>query len=112
MIKRPFKYIVKHLSDRDLILQLAEESAELSAAAAKLVRVMNGTNPTPVSEKEAYARVMEEIVDTSICVALAEFKQLFDEDMDELIETKLKRWAERLHDALEGGEQKEENIHE
>ena len=45
--------IKRHLPEEELLLQLAEECAELSQAALKLRRALTGINPTPITEDEA-----------------------------------------------------------
>lgn len=42
------RYVKEHLSQRAILLQLAEEAAELSSAASKLVRILDGENPSPI----------------------------------------------------------------
>jgi len=56
-------FIREQLSAADQFGQVAEEAVELAHAAMKMQRILNGTNPTPVTEKEAMGKVMEEICD-------------------------------------------------
>ena len=49
-----------YLPETEVLAQLAEEAAELAQAALKLRRVLDGTNPTPLSESEARAALAEE----------------------------------------------------
>lgn len=98
--------LVSDLPDRDLLEQLAEESAELSQAALKLIRA-NGMNqnPTPISEDEALSSLKEEANDVLlilVILGLADQSAVYDW-------RKLVRWAERIQ---ESGEKKEaENGH-
>lgn len=107
MAKRYFRlelgkeYIQDILPYEELLLQLAEESAELSQAALKLRRAMDGTNPTPVTEEEATKKLIEEFADVLLsCMML----DMHDEDvLDNALETmreKQDRWIERLKDRL------------
>lgn len=89
---------VSDLPNRDLLEQLAEESAELSQAALKLIRSKGmSRNPTPISEDEALASLKEEVNDVLIILVilgLADQRAVHDW-------RKLVRWAERLQEASE-----------
>lgn len=84
---------VSNLPDRDLLEQLAEESAELSQAALKLIRAKGmSQNPTPISEVEALASLKEEVNDVLIILVilgLADQSAVHDW-------SKLVRWAKRI----------------
>jgi septum formation topological specificity factor MinE len=57
-------YINKHLSRRELLEQLAEESAELAQAALKLCRALEDAhNRTETTQREAVENMAEELVD-------------------------------------------------
>lgn len=101
MPKDRLTYIADRISERDLILQIAEEASELAAAAAKVIRIMNGTNPTPVSYVEAKNNLAEELGDVELCLVLAQRKKfLSPEMMLDCICQKTNRWSDRLHDFL------------
>ena len=77
---------------RDEILsQLAEEATELAQAALKLRRVLDGTNPTPVSEAEAGAALIEELSDVALCCKLLNIRPNYY-----TMQNKLRRWEKRL----------------
>lgn len=85
-------YILSVLNDHELLEQLAEEAAELSQAALKLIRASGySNNPTPVTEQEAEANLEEELHDV---LAVASLLGIIEYDDDE--NPKWKRWAERL----------------
>ena len=89
------EYIKKQLPVEELLCQLAEEGAELSKAALKLRRVIDGTNPTPVKFEEAMDNLREEIADVMLCL------RMLDTDPThwtyrEIMDTKTRRWAQRL----------------
>lgn len=88
--------LVSDLPDRDLLEQLAEESAELSQAALKLIRAHGmSQNPTPISEDKALASLKQEANDVLIILVilgLADQSAVHDW-------RKLVRWAERLQEA-------------
>lgn len=70
---------------------LAEEAAELAQAALKFARVDDISNPTDVSEREAFENLVEEISDVMLCM-----KVLKLEESPWTMEYKAKRWCERL----------------
>lgn len=88
--------IIEHnLGPDDVILQLAEEAAELAQAAAKYIRARRGENPTPVSVDEAYRKMREEYIDVINCAYVLRL------DLDAALYNdgavdKLRRWADRL----------------
>ena len=87
------KIVQETLTERDLLEQLAEEAAELSKAALKLIRASGmNKNLTPVSREQAAEAVFEELNDVLIVAeALGIF--LGDHKMDSY---KWQRWAERV----------------
>ena len=87
----------KYLSHTELLAQLAEEAAELSQAALKVRRVIDGQNPTPVTYDSAYANLVEEYSDVVCCL-----QELQIDYSPEIIDEKKKRWIQRLK---EGGNQ-------
>jgi NTP pyrophosphatase (non-canonical NTP hydrolase) len=91
-------YVINHLDDRTKLEQLAEEAAELSQAALKLIRAKGlSNNVTPIDEKEALANVREEIIDVLACIKVYDY-ELDGVDVVEAMENSPKwlRWAERL----------------
>lgn len=87
--------IKQHLPEEELLLQLAEECAELAQAALKLRRAVTGINPTPITESEARASLLEEAADVSCVLGLlpdaADNAVICD-----IIQRKKARWAGRL----------------
>lgn len=55
------------LPEEEILAQMAEECVEASKAALKLRRVRSGVNPTPVSEKDAFENLVEELADVYLC---------------------------------------------
>lgn len=81
----------------ELLAQLAEEATELAHAALKLRRVCDGTNPTPVTEKQAVENLLEEIADVELCLIVLEYSDIIPtDDIEQIVEAKRKRWARRL----------------
>ena len=87
------KIVQETLTERDLLEQLAEEAAELSKAALKLIRAKGmNKNVTPVREEEAADAVLEEFRDVRI---VAEALGIWEGD-HKMDSYKWQRWAERL----------------
>lgn len=85
------------LSDPELLAQLAEEAAELAQAALKMRRVIDGTNPTPVTFQQAHDNLLEEISDVETCVAALLYNTPTAVKVRaDLRAQKLERWAGRL----------------
>lgn len=87
---------VHGLTTREQVLrQLAEESSELTQAALKLIRVMEGT--TPVLYQDAIENLAEELGDVRNCVLVLEKSFGGLSVLSGAIgEKKMKRWCERL----------------
>lgn len=79
------------VGEAELLAQLAEEAAELSQAALKLRRKLDGRNPTPKTERELRANLDEELADVTVCVSVLGLDTKW-----ELMQKKICRWAERL----------------
>lgn len=77
-----------------LFEQLAEEAAELAHAALKYARIIRGENPTPVNGNEAFAAVIDEISDVTLCADICGAQP----DLNIMYE-KRSRWVERIEDA-------------
>lgn len=97
------KYIVKKLSERDLLEQLAEEASELSQAALKLIRAAKySDNVTPVKEEEAIENLVTEFNDVlTSWNAITEGShairlEIIVQTANQKQEKKLERWAKRL----------------
>lgn len=85
------------LSNKELLCQLAEEAAELSQAALKLRRAIDGKNPTPKTFGECKLELDEEIADVELCLEeLTLFSDLDFIIQDVFVEAKRKRWLSRL----------------
>lgn len=89
---------IKEILDKtELLAQLAEESAELSQAALKLRRAIDGKNPTPKSIPDCMADLNEEIADVWLCLCELENIGIGDGPMQsEFMTAKRKRWLTRL----------------
>ena len=82
-----------NLPKTEILAQMAEEAAELAQAALKLRRVIDGTNPTPVTYREAWDNLVEEFGDITICA------MELDVSPDQAVmQKKLERWRKRLED--------------
>ena len=89
-------YVHSKLDRKLLIMQLAEESAELSQACLKYLRALDGTNLCAEQDPEVY---MDSIVEEYSDVANVAEVACIHLDY-EIIANKAERWADRL-EALE-----------
>lgn len=85
------------LGEKELLCQLAEECAELSKAALKVRRVIDGTNPTPISGNSAWANFYEEVADVLIVLQCLNVRT-DDPAIKSVQESKAVRWVSRLED--------------
>ena len=61
------RYVLEHIDRRTLLEQLAEEAAELSQAALKLIRAEKlSDNPTPANVSIASEQLIEELADVLV----------------------------------------------
>lgn len=88
--------VTDFLPQDELLLQLAEEAAELSQAAMKLRRVMDGRNPTPVGYQMAVKNLNEEMADVLLCAD--QISSLDEKQIAKTKQNKQARWMERLKD--------------
>lgn len=88
--------ISKYLSVASLYENLAEEAAELAAAASKTARVLRDENPTPTTYVEGVKHVIEEYTDV-INIANA----LYLNVNKQIQSDKLERWSKRILDKYE-----------
>lgn len=104
-IRDDLEIIQKTVSEEDKALMLAEEAAELSAAASKYARVMKGSNPTPMSSVTAWYHMIEEIGDVLVCLLALRYTSSditltdqIDHNIVEFIVMKTHRWARRIEE--------------
>ncbi len=89
--------ITEKLMVDDLLCQVAEEAAELAQACCKYQRVRARRNPSPISEKEAEAAVIEEIADVNVAVGeLIDKLNVANAVIHRIEEDKCYRWIGRL----------------
>ena len=85
-------YVHSKLDRKLLIMQLAEESAELSQACLKYLRALDGTNLCAEQDQEVYMdNIVEEYSDVANVAEVAWIHVDY-----EIIANKAERWAERL----------------
>lgn len=89
-------YVQAELTQRELLEQLAEEAAELSQAALKLIRAMNSRNVTPVTKVGAESRLEDEMNDVMLVLDALDMRP-----MDSCENTKWERWVKRLQEEEE-----------
>lgn len=96
------RLITQKLGARERLEVLAEEAAELSQAALKMIRAykMGGAvNPTPITPNEALENLFEEIADVELAVEALGFYYMNRRRIIDIKEEKRKRWFERLKGA-------------
>lgn len=89
------EYIRSNLGNAEQLAGLAEEATELAHAALKLRRSIDGSNPTPVAEKEAVRNLIEEIGDVLLYLEVLGFP-VEPKDYRNEMDAKLERWVRRL----------------
>lgn len=93
MKTRPSDY----LNTVQLLNQLVEEAAELASAASKMIRIIDGANPTPVTPEAGWKKLLEESADVQVC--LGEILSIADwERVAHTREEKENRWMQRLEE--------------
>ena len=91
------EYVASRVSDQDRLLQVIEESSELTAAASKLYRIKYTDNPSPVDIFEAEANLLEEIADVNVSSnCYIHDKDSAHEIINNIEEFKTARWRNRL----------------
>lgn len=96
-----FEFITDKVPQTELLAQLAEEAVELAHAALKLRRTYDDTNPTPVTSREAFEKLKEELADVQLLVNVLGFHQ-HGLEICRTMQTKLERWAQRLKEVQYG----------
>lgn len=92
---------VREILDKpELLCQLAEECQELGKAALKLRRAMTGTNPTPVTENDAWDNLTEEVADVLLTLKVLEVPT-DDAAVREIQGYKMARFIHRLEEKEE-----------
>lgn len=87
--------IVDELGEENILIQTAEEAAELAQACTKLIRARRGN--TPVSEAMAYTNLREEVADIIVCANTLGLMmgKYFQSEVDATYNAKVERWYER-----------------
>lgn len=103
MNSEKLQYIIDCLSTEELLCQLAEEASELSHAALKLRRCLDGTNPSRVPKEDAWKQLFEEIADVWLSLkALGLDTDSMLERYQDVQAEKVDRWADSLEWGCEG----------
>ena len=93
--------IIELITLDDLLIQLAEEAAELAQAAAKYYRVTHGANPSPVSLQDARDALVEEIADVNAAAEAVRRKMgITCDEIAEVEDEKIARWKERVENGI------------
>lgn len=93
------KKIMEYMGEPEMLSQLAEECCELGHAALKLRRVLDGKNPTPKTEAEARADLIEEAADVyNVLGFLVDVESTME--ACRIIQRKRERWLDRLEEKV------------
>ena len=92
------EYIKDRLEETERLLGLTEEALELALAALKLRRVLDGRNPTPVTEEQATENLLEEYGDVLNSIEVLITPTQNERAMQSRAE-KRSRWVSRLKTA-------------
>lgn len=99
--------IYEHDGDKDTLLGLAEECSELSAAALKLVRALEGK--TPKSKNACIIEFVEEFADVEVMMMTMLNAEWIDpEEAFDIYDTKVERWRKRIKQFDKTGSMKED----
>ena len=96
------RIINQKLGARERLEVLAEEAAELSQAALKMIRAYRMgrvVNPTPLTPEEALENLFEEVADVEVAIESLGLYYMNRGKIEKIKEKKRKRWAERLKGA-------------
>lgn len=92
-MENAFQTVSANLSSRAAYEGLAEECCELAQAALKMIRSVDGGNPTPLSYADCAEKIEEEIGDVMMYLELlGHLPRGTTKD-----NPKWARWAQRLH---------------
>lgn len=84
------------LPETTLLIQLAEEAAELAQACIKLYRAKTGG--TPVTEADARDHLREEIADVKVCTNVLT-NRYDDWTIKNIAAQKYRRWERRINES-------------
>lgn len=99
MLNEHAKYVRDTLPTRDKLEQVAEEAAELSQAALKLIRAYGlSENPTPTTCEQALSDFSEETQDLFCVLRLVFTDSRWERMMNIDDYPKYRRWARRIED--------------
>lgn len=93
--------IIDHLSQGEILAQMAEELTEAAQAALKLRRALDDINPTPKTIPECWEYLEEEIGDVMNCIDAIMLEEplnyhTFMSECGKKAEPKMERWKQRL----------------
>ena len=101
--------IYEHDGEKDTLLGLAEECSELSAAALKLVRALEGK--TPKSKDICVQNFLEEFADVECMkMTIMNADWYVPEEVLRYLDAKIERWRKRLKQFDETGSMKEDGV--
>lgn len=94
-------FIRQHVSKSSILLQIAEEAAEVAQAALKFNRAYLKDNPTPMSVEECEKNLIEEINDLDLVNKIFSEVDLEKNPLNDEQKSKLARWCRRIRESHE-----------
>lgn len=89
--------VAEHIGVQNLLVQLAEEAAELGQAACKLHRAYQDL--TPVTVEKAKENLVEEFADTCLCMVVLDLcGEVSLNQLTDIMDVKLARLGDRLEE--------------
>lgn len=96
-MNKELEIITEALMPEDILIQLAEESSELSQACLKLIRSNGNNNKPKVTHLKALDNLHEEVADVLVVMKVLNEFTFFDMDkVEEIANAKMTRWSKRL----------------
>ena len=100
------EYIRSMVTEPEQLAALAEEASELAQAALKYRRTLIDGNPTPMTQRDAFHALLEELGDVAACLEVLNLEPSRNATINTTINivrnTKIRRWADRLREKKGG----------
>lgn len=91
-------YLVSMLLPVDFYVQLAEEASELSQAALKMARLIEGRNPPRKTKEECILDLIEEVADVRNALSVLNDIACREHMIEECMDRKMDRWVKGIRE--------------
>lgn len=95
--------ISMELTEEELLVQVAQEAANLAVAAGELNRIRNSANPEAVNEREAEMRLLEGMAMMRLCIEELTKKVGGGMVIAAIYANKKGQWKRKLEEAKRSG---------